>query len=190
MKAGDLVKVKRGDHWRQAKLLPLPENAVGRHVQILEPGMVGFEQVLVDNHLVKRYQPLEEDWQPTDQELMEVYTTAQKALFALLPGETIEVKDRSIVGYHGAVTLDPENVEQETIGAFIERKGWAVTVWKHESATRHHPEEIWDAPVGKYLNYGAAVQSFVETIFKLKSEDYWNAQADEAMAKEFQENGW
>jgi len=96
---------------------------------------------------------------------------------------TFKDADNTLSGYHGAVTVDPVQYEQETIGAFIERTGYQVTVWNYHHATRSQPEEYVDAPVGTFPTIGAAVQEFIKTVFALKSQDYWQAKADNAMAE-------
>lgn len=195
MKVGDLILVQvDADSWRRGTFLGQRSVTEGRaqnqhelmyKVGIGEPYYFNYEEREVYPHSVKRFIPLsEEDAKAKhDSELMPAYTMAQAALFALMPGEKIEVKDGSIVGYGGAVTLDPVVYETPRIGAVQETAGWQVTVWKYHYATRHQPEEYEDCPVGDATNYRTAVQKFIETLFKLKAEGYWDHLADEAMAQ-------
>lgn len=197
MKKGDKVKVKVDAGWRAGTVLRVSKKNDGLHylVGIGEPHHFNYTKEWRQTPAIKRFQEISPE-EANALHLMGLeqgLALAQGALAELLPGETVDLlndghSDPSIRGYHGAVTLDPVVFEQETIGAFIERAGYQVTVWKYVHATRHQPEEYVDAPVGTYPTIGAAVQEFVKTIFALKSSDYWDHKSDEAMAAQWEEN--
>jgi hypothetical protein len=197
MEKGEAVKVLVGENeWRRGTVLGLRspdrknEPTIIR-VGVGEPHYFNYEEKDFTSG-VKRLQEQTDEAHVTnlERDLPIGLELAKEAAAVLLPGETITLKvsDQTISGYHGAVTIDPVQYEQETIGAFIERTGYQVTVWKQYPATRHQPEEYVDAPVGTYPNIGQAVQVFLETIFKLKAEDYWQHKADEAQAAAWEEN--
>lgn len=110
---------------------------------------------------------------------------ANEALASLLPGEVVVFKDvdGELSGYHGMVTISPTQYDQPRIGGLIEQTGWDVITWTVEPATRWHPEEFIDSPVGTFPTIQRAVEAMVETIFKLKAQGYWNAKADAAQAE-------
>jgi hypothetical protein len=195
MNQNDLVKVKVDDKWRVGTVLSKDRNHPLYLVGIGEKTHFNYKEEWFGLPDIKRFQEItpEEANALHLMGLEQGLSLAQEALAELLPSETVDLlndrhSDPSIRGYHGAVTLDPVVFEQETIGAFIERAGYQVTVWNYHHATRQQPEEYVDAPVGTFPNIGAAVQSFVQTIFKLKASDYWQHKADEAQAAAWEED--
>jgi hypothetical protein len=110
---------------------------------------------------------------------------ANEALAELLPGEVVVFKDvdGELSGYHGMVTISPTQYDQPKIGGLIEQTGWDVITWDVEPATRWHPEEFIDSPVGTFPTIQRAVEAMVETIFKLKAKGYWDSKADAAQAE-------
>ncbi len=113
---------------------------------------------------------------------------ANAALADLLPGEKVVLKDGILYGYYDAVSISPTQYHEQTIRSFIERTGWEVTTWHVQPSTRWHPEECWDSPVGTFPTIERAVESMIETIFKLKCSDYWTGKGEEAQAKAWAEN--
>lgn len=194
MKAGDTVKVRirHGDKhsWRTGTVIGSREIAppVSTTVWMIGHGeFTSYRETEFESNDIKRFTPQTDEAHVAnfERDLPLGLALAEEALAELLPNETVALKvsDQTISGYHGAVTIDPVQYDHETIGSFIERTGYQVTVWKHIPATRLQPDEYVDAPVGTYGTIGAAVQVFIRTIFKLKSEDYWNAKADAAAAE-------
>ena len=112
-------------------------------------------------------------------EMTEVVKCVIETLAALLPGETFSVEDDCITAYNSAVTMEPK-----VIG---EINGWSVVIWKYYSATNDSPDYVSDCEVGEFTHYGPAVQKFVETIFQVKSQQYWDQMADLAMCNEWDE---
>lgn len=195
MQAGDKVKVLvRENQWRKGTVIGLKSPARRNEPTIITVGHGEYSSYVEQDFTsgVKRLQEQTDEAHVAnlERDLPIGLELAKEAIAALLPDETVIYKDADqvISGYHGAVTIDPVQYEQETIGAFIERTGYQVTVWKYHHATRQQPEEYVDAPVGTYPTIGAAVQEFIKTIFALKSQDYWDHKADEAMAAQWEEN--
>jgi hypothetical protein len=190
MKTGDLVKAKVEGKWKSGKVLKASGDAW--KVGIGEPHYFNYEERDFLPGELKRHQPQTDEAHNAnlERDLPIGLALAQEAFAALLPGEVVTFKDadNTLSGYHGAVTIDPVQFDQETIGAFIERTGYQVTEWKYHHATRTQPEEYVDAPVGTFPTIGAAVQEFVKTVFALKSRDYWDHKADEAQAAQWEED--
>lgn len=194
MKINSAVKIRKdNNNWREGKIVGKHSVAdsgfVGQHiVQILEPGQVGYEQVIVDSHDVKRLEKLEwvnGECPAADKFLAEqqqlLVDLATEALAKLLPDESVCIEDKTIFAYHRAITLDVEIREKETIGAFIEKPCWVLRVWHWYPATRWEPEDATDAEIGEYWHAGHAVKPLLETIFKLKAADYWDWVSDREM---------
>jgi len=191
MKPGTKVVVchRRGDAtitWSKGVVLG---SRLVNHETILNIGVgekhyFNYKEEEFSSHSVKRFEELPQEQADMlhAEQLPLALAMAEKALATLLPEEKLEVKDGYIFGYGGSVTLDPVVYEVQTIGAVREVAGWCVTKWKRYPATRVQPEEVLDDPVGQFPNYGQAVQKFIEVIFAMKSADYWQAQADDALA--------
>lgn len=137
---------------------------------------------------VKRFIPLAEEAAAAKhaQELPLAFAMVQAALAELMPGVTAEIKDGSISCF--GITLDPVVYETPRIGAVQETAGWQVTEWKYYHSTRNQPEEWVDAPLGDPTNYGQAVHRFIEAIFRLKANSYWDRLADDAQEQAWVEN--
>lgn len=192
MQAGDRVKVLvRENVWRKGTVICLKSPQRRNEPTIIKVGHGEYSSYREQDFTsgVKRLQEQsdEEHNENLTRDLPLGLAMVQEAIAALLPGEVVSYKeaDQSISGYHGAVTLDPVQYDVETIGSFIERTGYQVTVWVYSHATHWQPEEYSDALVGTYPTIGAAVKVFLETIFKLKNEDYWQAKGDQALAEEW-----
>lgn len=156
-------------------------------VGIGEPHHFNYEVEEVYPQFVKRFIPLAEEAAKAkhDAQLPLAFAMVQAALVELMPGVTAEVKDGSISCF--GITLDPVVYETPRIGAVQETAGWQVTEWKYYHATRNQPEDWVDSPVGEPTNYGQAVRQFIEAIFRLKANSYWDNLAEEAMARAWEE---
>jgi len=198
MNAGDPVKVLVNEVWKSGTFLgqrqiecagSVTDGDIVYNIGIGEPHHFNYEEEEFYPQFVKRFIPLSDEAEKAkhDAELPLAFAMVERALAELLPGETVEIKEGSISAYGGAVTLDPVVYETPRIGAVQESAGWQVTVWKYYHATRHEPEDYVDSPVGDATNYSSAVQRFIETIFKIKADGYWDHLADEAMAQAWED---
>lgn len=202
MKIGQKVKVDivRGGEdialWQPAKLLKITrgDNPICE-VQFGEPDKVGY---FVDNVPLRSVREFRElTWidgecseinEMVERDVPNIVKSLTNALVKLLPDQPFAVESNTvIVAYNGSLTMEPVVIETRTIGAFVERPGWSVTVWRQHPATRNQPEDVSDCVVGQYLNYGQAVQKFIETLFLMLSEDYWNNQADLWMVEQWEQ---
>ena len=182
MKPGQKVKVARFDNnWQEGTFLSMDEQQTCQ-IEFGKPGLIGHRIENLNRMAIREFRPLEYvdgECPALDKMAQEnmpfVIESLTKTLQDLLPNETFIIEEGIVYAYHRAISLQPVVVETRSIGAFIEHPGWSVTVWKHHPATRHEPEDISDSTVGEFLHYGQAVQKLVETLFLLKSTDYWNA---------------
>lgn len=184
LKNGCAVKVKVNDLWRKGTLI----NKINQDtilVGVGEPYYFNYEERTFESHEVKELRQLSDEEAVTihQRELHEAKALLDNALHHLLPGETVEIKDGSIY-WNQCLTLDPVVYERESLTCFIETAGWQLNLWKHHPATYHHPEEIEDAPIGDPAPYGHLVQRFIENIFKINASAYFDAVAEEALAKQ------
>jgi len=186
MKVGDTVKVNAGT-WRKGKILAvINDPGLSTRYKVGHGEYSGYKEEEFSFPNIKRLQEQSDaDFNADFERDMPIGLKAtQDALDALLPGEKVTHKwaDGILSAYGGSVTLEPVQYEQTTIGAFIERTGFQVTIWKHVQGTRTQPDEWVDAPVGTFPNIGLAVSEFVQAIFKVKAHDYWHAKSDQAYA--------
>jgi hypothetical protein len=170
------IKVKINNKWRIAKLLN--ENVFQDEfcVEINEPGMVGHNIIVVTSDKVKRYETLDEDTDLSKEEWDKVKASVEKALSSLMPGQTVELKDNSLFGYYGSVSLDPSIVEVESIGLFKEMRGWSVNVYKYFNGSRLDPPDVDVVTVFSHINLNSAISEFIKKIFELANNDYWDNQ--------------
>ena len=184
IKVGETVKVKWNGEWKHGKVLEVLDTNC--KIGIGEP--YNYKMLEVFQYDLKRFQELPDAQHQADidRDMPIGLALAQEAITTLLPGEDVSFKDSDnvISGYYGAVTIDPVVNEFPTIGGFIERTAYQVTMWKYYYGTRYQPEEYSDVAVGTYPTIQQAVQVFLKTIFELKSNDYWQSKSDQAMADE------
>lgn len=185
MKTNTKVKVKVANLWRAGMVLETESGQI--KVGVGEKHHFNYAETWFPRHEIKEYVELPEGAAEMThaEQLPLVLAMTQEAIEALMPGTEIKVVEGSLSAY--GLTLDPVVYEQETIGQFIERAGWQVTFWKHYSATRWEPEESVDCPIEGPLHWNLAVQLFVRSIFIANADAYWGHKADEAMAKQFEE---
>lgn len=197
MQIGDTVKVlsrksipPNQDIWSRGKVVAVSGVVGDRQSVKYKVGFGEFssyQEKEFERNDIKTYQELSDaDYNAEIERNMPIgLALANEALAELLPGEVVVFKDADgeLSGYGGAVTLSPTQYDQPKIGGLIERMGYEVTVWSYVHATRHQPEEFVDAPVGTFPTIQRAVEELVQTIFKLKSKDYWNAKGDAAQAE-------
>lgn len=197
MKIGDTVKVLSRkanppgqDVWSRGKVLGVrtidpPVSTTLYNIGFGE--FSSYEEREFERHEIKSYQEQSDaDYNDSiERDIPIGLALANAALAELLPGEVVVFKDADgeLSAYHGGVTISPTQYDQPKIGGLIERTGWEVTTWDVQPSTRWHPEEYIDSPVGTFPTIQQAVQSMIETIFKLKAKDYWNAKADAAQAE-------
>jgi hypothetical protein len=197
MKIGDTVKVLSRkalppgqDIWSRGKVLSVREIEPPVSTTVYKIGFGEFssyEEREFERHEIKSYQEQsDEDYNANvERDIPIGLALANEALAELLPGEVVVFNDADgeLSAYHGGVTISPTQYDQPKIGGLIERTGWEVTTWDVQPSTRWHPEECTDSPVGTFPTIQRAVQALIETIFKLKAKDYWNAKADAAQAE-------
>lgn len=189
MKNGCKVKVRVKDtvnySWRHGTLI----NADTLLCGVGETHYFNYEQRTFISSDVKEFIPLDEEVAEAThkKELQAAFVMAEEAFAALIPDAKVKIEDNclSCMG----VTLDPVIHEKETISRFVEFAAWQVNLWKHYPASRCEPDSYVDCPVGEPTNYQHAVRIFVETVFKVKCDGYWDAKADEAYARSLVEEG-
>jgi hypothetical protein len=189
VKTGDTVKVFVKRHrgargiWRTGTVVKTNKEKVTVKFDYAKPQT--FSSVNV-----RYYKPLSDDEAKViaDKEMPLALEVLQKALAALLPGQTPpELKDGVIYGYNESISLEPCVYEQSTIRGFIDKAGYSVTMWTYNAGSQGEPPSTDDSLVGQFPTYGAAVQKFIETLFGMMQEDYWQSLGDAEMAKAWEE---
>lgn len=200
MKVGDTVKVLaiRGnphtnppgqDVWIMGKVLGTRDIAPPVSITVYKVGFGEFssyQEKEFERHEMKLYQPQtdEQFQEDIDRDMPIGLALAKEAMASLKPGDAtpIVLKDGEL-SYHGIVTITPVQYDHPRIGGLIEKTGYEVITWECKHATRWHPEEYIDSPVGTFPTIGLAVKAMIEAIFKANSNAYWNSKADQAMAE-------
>jgi len=98
----------------------------------------------------------------------------QKALYELMPDDKIK-KFGGIIDYENILTLEPCVFKVKCIGVVREVVGYSVTGWTSIPATQYEPEDIDITTLGEYRTIEEAAKCFVENMFKLKSNKYWES---------------
>ena len=180
MKNGDPILIEDDGRWLRGTFLARREDSEGKannQHEILYKVGIGEphfnEEREVYPHSVRRFIPLSEEAAKAkhNAELPLAFEMVRVALEGLMPGEQVEIKDGSIVGYYGKVTLDPVVYKTPRIDAVQEIAGWQVHVIHYNYATRNQPEEYEPVEVGVASNWPHAVHQFVVTIFKQKANN-------------------
>ena len=186
MKIGDKVKVLYRKTWELGWILDITDSKY----KVGFGEFSSYKEREFERHDIKSYKKQSDDEHNgiIERDIPIGLALANEALAELLPGEKVLLKDGILYGYYDAVTISPTQYDQPKIGGLIERTGWEVTTWDVQPSTRWHPEEYIDSPVGTFPTIQEAVQSMIETIFKLKCNDYWTGKGEEAQAKAWAEN--
>lgn len=186
MNVGDKVKVFIGkETWVSGTVVGIRTIDPPVSVTVYNVGYGEFslyKEKEFEIHHIKRYQEQSDAEYNADieRDIPIGLALAKEALSKLLPDEVVALKDCDGVlsGYHGCVTISPIQYDQQRIGGLVERTGWEVSTWNVEPQTRWHPEDCFDVSVGKFPSIQLAVKSMIETIFKLKANDYWKSEVD------------
>jgi len=94
--------------------------------------------------------------------------------------ENEETKSISVLD----VEIVADITEVVSIAAFIEKPVWVVTYWKTTMGTRLDPPDVDAVDCGhSHANLGAA-ELFINTLWKLDSQGYWESKAYDACCKE------
>ena len=199
MKTGDTVKVltikslpPNVDVWERGKILDIRRGQLppGEPIRYL----VGYrefssytENLFERNDLKTYVEQSEEDFTRNyERDLPIGLALGNEALAHLMPGETIIQDGNMLFGYGKSVSLEPTQYDSPKIGGLIERTGYEVTVWTFHHATRWEPEDASDSQIGVYPTIQKAIEVMLETIFKLRSQDYFNNKAESELVEEFE----
>lgn len=191
MNVGDSVKVKpypERDLWIRGKVLAKQTAHPGDPVLEERVYKIGFgefssyQEAVFERANIKSYveQTDEQHIAEVNRDMPLGLALANEALAELLPGEVVVFKDadNELSGYGGAVTISPTQYDQPKIGGLIEKTGYDVIEWSVVPGNRWNPDETVDAPVGTFPTIQQAVDSMIQTIFKLKSRDFWTARTE------------
>lgn len=63
--------------------------------------------------------------------------------------------------------------EVETLGSFKETPAWELTSFESIPATRQEPEDVYEKVLSVNMNSISAAKSFVDHIWQIKSQAYW-----------------
>lgn len=107
----------------------------------------------------------------------------EDALKNLMPDEKIEVKDGIIYGYYGAISCEETICTGKRISGTFEYPGWSILLWHEIPSNQYEPADIDYKKVFEGNQINSLAARFVQTIFELKSNDYWQAISDQEWAE-------
>ena len=195
MKNGDKVcirlNVKGKETWKHGYFLSHRdvESAAGTlrfvKVGVGEPHYFNYYETEVPSYNVKQYMPLEEDKATFhhNADLVLAVEAIQTALAKLMPDETIKIEDGIIYANYG-LSLCPVVHDVHTIARVVATPLWQVCMETSIPATRHEPECGDVSEIGSPMHWQFAVALFVEELFKLKANAYWEHLRESEYAKE------
>ena len=189
MKIGDRVKVLYRKTWKLGWILDINTDSTIYNVGFGET-LSCYKEKEFERHDVKSYKKQSDDEHNSiiERDIPIGLSLANAALSDLLPGEKVVLKDGILYGYYDAVSISPTQYDQPTISGLIERTGWEVERLHFRPSTRWEPEDCDLSTVGTFPIIEQAVSTMIETIFKLKCNDYWTGKGEEAQAKAWAEN--
>jgi hypothetical protein len=97
---------------------------------------------------------------------------------------SIDEKEKIIYTMQNQLSIGGGIFEIETLSSFEDVAQWSVVVYKSVPATRHEPEDVDEVFLGNSANNISAAKIFIDSIWNLKHEDYWENKRYELMAQE------
>jgi hypothetical protein len=107
----------------------------------------------------------------------------ENALKNLMPDEKIDVKDGIIHGYHGAISCEETTCTGKRIGGTFEYPGWSIRLWCEIPSNQYEPADIDYQKVYQSNHVNSVAGHFVQKIFELKNNDYWQGVSDTEWAE-------
>jgi hypothetical protein len=83
------------------------------------------------------------------------------------------------------INISPGIEEVESIARFFEVPAWSVTYFVEIPATYHEPPDADEIHCGHARNSTFAIKILIDTIWKLKTDDYWESLHWERLASEY-----
>lgn len=108
------------------------------------------------------------DWESLKQTLTE-------AMNKFFPEENIEIdeKEKVIYAFNDCLSISGGIFEVETISSFVETPQWSVVEYRTIPSTRWEPEDVEEKNVGHSANYVSAAKLFLDAVWNIKNEGYW-----------------
>lgn len=189
MKKNDAIKA-----FVQIGLMKKPRWLEGKYIMQLENThlvSVKNQEIAVEHGKVKKWEPLKagvvgSDWKCEELDLfanknwesLKNYCT--NALEKFFPECSLsfneEEKSISLQGdYLPEIHICPGIEEVESIARFFETPAWSIMYFATVPATYHEPEDVDEIHCGNARSSVHAAKILIDTVWKLKTEDYWEA---------------
>lgn len=94
-------------------------------------------------------------------------------------------EDATISLFNGIVTIEPAPCRVNTIVGIRELAGWEVSVFRDIPATRMDPPDVDQSSVGIVRGDLNVAQLVVQTLFKIKTDAYFESVGESRMVEEF-----
>lgn len=115
--------------------------------------------------------------------LKNILSEAMKEFF---PNEKININEEEKIIYamQDQLSISCGIFEVEAFSFFQDVAEWSVVAYKPIPATRYEPEDVQEINLGKSANNISAAKIFIDSIWSLKCESYWENKSYDSLAKE------
>lgn len=146
---------------------------------------------------VKKFEPIDHEQMQREclSEFPKVAESVKLACEKLLPSEEFRMgiggnvdfneEDATISLLNGIVTIEPAPCRVNTIVGIRELAGWEVSVFRDIPATRMDPPDVDQSSVGIVRGDLNVAQLVVQTLFKIKTDAYFESVGESRMVEEF-----
>jgi len=109
-----------------------------------------------------------------------------EAMQEFFPEEKINIdeKEKIIYAMQNQLSISCGIFEVETFSFFQDVASWSVVAYKPIASTRYEPEDVQEISLGNSANNISAAKIFIDSIWSLKCESYWENKSYESLAQE------
>mgnify|MGYP006269303223 CR=1 FL=1 len=178
----------KNPEWINCKLLEkLPDHTflVECHGQKLVVERVKEYKKIKYNFEKQEFSEVEEFVNRNWEEMKNVLSDAVSKFF---PNEklVIDEKEKIIYAMDNSVSIGGSVFEVESIARFQDVSQWNIVRYKPIYATRYEPEDVDEINVGHSVNNIFAAKIFIDEMWRLNCEGYWENKSYEIFADEFE----
>lgn len=152
-------------------------------------------KIIVDNNKIKKHERIEYNFEKREfTELTnfmnnnweELKLSIIDAMNKFFPDEEIKVDEdeKIIYALDNSLSISGGIFEIETISSFKEVAEWSIVGYKPLPSTRWEPEDVQEIDLGHSRNTIKATKIFIDNIFQIKCEGYWDDKNYETMMEE------
>lgn len=155
---------------------------------------VSGNRLVVTPDKVRLWEPLEHDADgPVVREFaernwLELKRHVAEAARHFLPGDDVKINEEDKTITINDVTVAPNYTEVRSIAAFREVPCWTVSYWQDVQYSRLQPPDSDEVICGNSMSTIGAARLLIDSVLKARADGYWDAVADDEMARSFTED--